>query len=75
MSKRIAAVALRNNIGQTFDAIVTGVNEHGTFVRTIKPHVDGMLISGKDGLDVGDKLRAKLVNTDVHRGYIDFVKA
>jgi exoribonuclease-2 len=75
MSKRIAAVALRNNIGQIFDAIVTGVNQHGTFVRTLKPRVDGMLIHGKDGLDVGDKLRAKLVHTDVYRGYIDLVRA
>jgi exoribonuclease-2 len=75
MSKRIAAVALRNSIGQVFDAIVTGANEHGTFVRTLRPHVDGMLVQGRDGLDVGDRLRAKLVNTDVQRGYIDFAKA
>ena len=33
MSKRIAAVAMSNRVGETFDAIVTGVTSHGTFVR------------------------------------------
>ncbi|HVH86275.1 MAG TPA: RNB domain-containing ribonuclease [Terriglobales bacterium] len=74
MQKRIAAVALKNSIGQIFDAIVTGNNEHGTFVRIMKPHVEGMLVGGHDGVDVGDRLRVKLVNTDVRRGYIDFVR-
>ncbi|HWC20428.1 MAG TPA: RNB domain-containing ribonuclease [Terriglobales bacterium] len=75
MQKRIAAVALKRSIGQNFDAIVTGNNEHGTFVRIMKPHVEGMLVGGHEGLDVGDRLRVKLVNTDVRRGYIDFVTA
>lgn len=74
MRKRIAAVAMSDRIGQTFDAIVTGVNEHGTFVRVLKPHVEGMLAQGQHGLDVGDRLRAKLIRTDVHRGYIDFAR-
>ena len=75
MSKRISAVAMSHRIGETFDAIVTGVTEHGTFVRVLTPHVEGLLIHGQEGLDVGDKLRAKLVRTDVDRGYIDFAKA
>lgn len=75
MSKRIAAVAMRNRIGETFAAIVTGANEHGVFIRVLKPHIEGMLVRGQAGLDVGDRLRAKLVNTDVHRGYIDFARA
>lgn len=74
MQKRIAAVALRHNIGQSFDAIVTGANEHGTFVRIMKPRVEGMLVGGHNGVDVGDRLRVKLVNTDVRRGYIDFAR-
>ena len=75
MEKRIAAVVLHPRIGQTFNAIVTGVTPHGTFVRAIDPHVEGMLVNaGKPGskLDVGDKLTVKLVNTDPQRGYIDF---
>ena len=75
MQKRIAAVAMSGRIGQVFDAIVTGVTEHGTFVRTIKPHVEGMVVRGQKGLDVGDKLRATLVRTDPERGFIDFARA
>jgi exoribonuclease-2 len=72
MQKRIAAVVLRPRIGQSFPAIVTGVNKYGTFVRTLDPHVDGMVVSGGKGLDVGDKVTAKLVSTDPQRGCIDF---
>jgi VacB/RNase II family 3'-5' exoribonuclease len=57
MQKRIAAVVLRPRIGQSFPAIVTGVNKYGTFVRTLDPHVDGMVVQGGKGLDVGDKVR------------------
>jgi len=72
MQKRIAAVVLQPRIGQSFPAIVTGVNEHGTFVRILKPHAEGMLVSGAKGHDVGDRLTVKLVATDPQRGYIDF---
>jgi exoribonuclease-2 len=75
MQKRIAAVVLRPRIGQSFPAIVTGVNKYGTFVRTLDPHVDGMLVNaakGKAALDVGDKVTVKLVSTDPERGFIDF---
>jgi len=75
MTKRMSAVAMSNRIGQVFDAIVTGVNEHGSFVRVISPQVDGMLVRGKEGLDVGDKVRVRLVRTDASQGYIDFEKA
>jgi len=72
MQKRIAAVVLHPRIGQSFPAIVTGVNKYGTFVRTLDPHVDGMLVQGGKGLDVGDKLTVKLISTDPQRGFIDF---
>lgn len=74
MTKRIAAVALKSSVGKTFDAIVTGATPHGTFVRVLKPHVEGMLVSGQKGVDVGDRLRVRLVHTDPQRGYIDFAK-
>src|SRR6266849_571546 len=73
MSKRLAAVAMSRRIGDTFDAIVTGVTPHGTFVRVLQPHVEGLLIRG-EGVDVGDKLRVKLISADGQRGYIDFAK-
>ena len=75
MQKRIAAVALAKRIGEKFRAIVTGVNERGTFVRTLAPHVDGMLVQGQRGLDVGDSLEVKLVRTDPSHGFIDFASA
>ena len=73
MQKRIAAVVLHSRIGQTFPAIVTGVNNYGTFVRILDPHVEGKLVHGARGLDVGDRLNVRLVNTDPARGFIDFV--
>jgi VacB/RNase II family 3'-5' exoribonuclease len=74
MSKRIAAVAMSSRIGETFDAIVTGVTSHGTFVRVLKPTVEELLAQGQQGADVGDKLRVKLIRTDTQRGYIDFAR-
>ncbi|HEY1255325.1 MAG TPA: RNB domain-containing ribonuclease [Terracidiphilus sp.] len=72
MQKRIAAVVLQKRIGQSFPAIVTGVNNYGTFVRTLDPHVDGMLVQGGKGLDVGDKVTVKLISTNPEKGFIDF---
>jgi len=75
MTKRIAAVAMSHRIGESFDAIVTGATDHGTFVRLLDPHVEGMLQHGKNGLDVGDRLRVKLVRTEVQHGFVDFDRA
>jgi exoribonuclease-2 len=75
MSKRLAAVAMQNHIGETFDSIVTGVTDHGTFVRVAQPLVEGMLAQGQQGLDVGDRLRVKLIRADAQTGYIDFARA
>src|SRR6202789_107190 len=72
MEKRVAAVVLKPRIGQSFPAIVTGVNKYGTFVRTLNPNVDGMLVQGGKGLDVGDKVTVKLISTDPQKGFIDF---
>lgn len=75
MQKRIAAVAMSGHVGQTYDAVVTGVNEHGSFVRIFKPAVEGMLVRGQQGVDVGDQLRVTLVRTDPAHGFIDFARA
>jgi exoribonuclease R len=56
------APAMTSRIGELFDAIVTGVTPHGTFVRVLQPHVEGLLAHGKQGVDVGDKLVAEIVN-------------
>ena len=75
MNKRLAAVALANRVGQTFAAVVTGVTHKGVFVRSFDPPVEGRLVRGEEGLDVGDRLRAKLLSTDAVRGFIDFGRA
>jgi VacB/RNase II family 3'-5' exoribonuclease len=74
MSKRIAAVAMSSRIGEVFDGIVTGVTPRGTFVRVLRPAIEGLLAQGQQGADVGDKLRVKLIRTDVEQGYIDFAR-
>jgi exoribonuclease-2 len=74
MSKRLAAVAMSNRVGQIFDSLVTGVTPKGTFVRVLQPHVEGLLAQGQQGVDVGDRVRVKLIRTDVQRGYIDFAR-
>ena len=74
MSKRLAALAMQHRIGEVFDAIVAGVTDHGTFVRVLHPHLEGLLAQGNQGLDVGDRLRARLIRTDARKGFIDFAR-
>lgn len=70
--KEAAAVSMSSRIGESFNAIVTGANQNGTFVRLITPPVEGRIMRGQDGLDVGDKVRVQLLSTDPTRGFIDF---
>jgi exoribonuclease-2 len=72
--KSAAALLLEQRIGQRFDAVVTGASEKGTWVRIFEPPAEGKLVHGWEGLEVGDKLRVKLISTDVERGFIDFVR-
>jgi exoribonuclease-2 len=72
MTKRLAAVALEHRVGQHFDAIVTGVTPKGVFVRIVEPPVEGRLMRGEQGVDVGDRLRVRLLAADPERGFIDF---
>ena len=70
--KAAAALLLQNRVGERFDAIVTGASEKGTWVRIRRPPVEGRLERGWEGLEVGDRVRVKLVHTDPSRGFIDF---
>ena len=60
-------------IGPRFDALVTGASEKSTWVRVLDPPVEGKVVQGFAGLDVGDRVRVKLTNVNVERGLIDFV--
>ncbi len=72
--KSAAALLLSSRIGQRFDAIVTGASPKGTWVRLLRPPVEGKLEHGYAGLDVGDPVRVRLTATDVERGFIDFAR-
>lgn len=72
VGKSAAALLLQARIGEQFDAIVTGASDKGTWVRLLNPPVEGKLVQGWEGADVGHRLRVQLVDTDVERGYIDF---
>ena len=73
--KSAAALLLAPRIGQHFDAIVTGAAQKGTWVRISDPAVEGRVVRGFEGLDVGDQVRVELVHTDAIRGFIDFVRS
>jgi exoribonuclease-2 len=72
--KSAAALLLEGRAGQRFDAIVTGASDKGTWVRIRRPAVEGRVIRGEAGLDVGERTRVELVRTDVERGFIDFAR-
>ena len=72
MQKRVSAYTLRSRVGQTFSAIVTGVNDPRVFVRVFDPPVEGRVMKGERGLDVGDRVKLTLLKTDPERGFIDF---
>jgi exoribonuclease-2 len=72
--KAAVAVLLGSHQGETFDGVVTGVKERGTFVRLITPPAEGRIIEGEEGLSVGDEVRVRLISTEPERGFIDFAK-
>jgi exoribonuclease-2 len=72
VAKSAAAILLQSHIGEEYDAIVTGMNDNGTWVRVLNPVVEGRLDSPIDRLHVGSTLRVRLVSTNVERGFIDF---
>jgi len=74
VGKSAAALLLEGRIGEQFDAIVTGASEKGTWVRLLSLPVEGKLVVGLEGMDVGDRLRVKLIDTNIERGFIDFKK-
>jgi VacB/RNase II family 3'-5' exoribonuclease len=72
VGKSAAAMLLSSRMGERFDAICTGAAAKGTWVRIFQPPIEGRLLHGYEGVDVGDRLQVQLVRTDVERGYIDF---
>jgi VacB/RNase II family 3'-5' exoribonuclease len=72
MRKRAAAVALSNSIGKVFSGVITGASDKGVYVRVFNPPVEGRVIRGEQGLEVGDTVNVKLLHTDPQHAFIDF---
>lgn len=73
VNKSAAAAYLSSHIGKVFHGIITGVGEKGTWVRIFDPAVEGKIIHGFKGLNIGDKVKVELKYVDVQKGFIDFV--
>ncbi len=74
VEKSAAAILLEHRIGERFDAICTGAADKGTWVRLLDLPVEGKLVRGFEGVDVGDRLQVQLVSTNVELGFIDFAR-
>ena len=74
VGKSAAALLIESRIGEQFDAIVTGASDKGTWARLLNIPVEGKLVHGFEGLDVGDRIRVQLTSINVERGFIDFKK-
>jgi exoribonuclease-2 len=72
VAKSAAALLLESRIGEKFDAIVTGAAQKGTWVRLLHPPIEGKLVHGFEGMDVGHRVRVQLIHTDAEQGFIDF---
>ncbi len=72
VSKSAAALLLEPRVHERFDAIVTGASEKGTWARLLQIPVEGKIVEGAGGLDVGSRVHVELVGVDVERGFIDF---
>jgi VacB/RNase II family 3'-5' exoribonuclease len=70
-----AAILLAERIGEEFRGIVTGATAKGTYVRLFSPPAEGRVVEGYEGMEVGEKVRVRLVGTNAERGFIDFVGA
>lgn len=74
VEKSAAALLLEPRIGEKFDSVVTGASEKGTWVRLLSFPVEGKVVQGFDGLDIGDRTQVQLISVDVEQGFIDFRK-
>jgi exoribonuclease R len=72
MRKAAAAVLLKDRIGESFDGLVTGAENKGTYVRLITPPAEGRVVQGEQGLRVGQKVTVRLIRTDPYNGFVDF---
>jgi exoribonuclease-2 len=75
VQKAVGAMLLKHRVGETFNGVVTGASPKGTYARILDVHVEGKIVHGEKGLDVGDTVRVKLIGVNVEKGFIDFAIA
>jgi len=75
VEKSAMAILMASRTGEVFDSIVTGAAQKGTWIRLFQPHVEGKLVSGFNGLKVGQRLKARLISVNAEEGFIDFERA
>jgi exoribonuclease-2 len=72
VEKSANAILMKSRVGEVFDAIVSGASPKGTWIRLFHPHVEGKLVTGFNGLKVGQQLKVRLTHINVESGFIDF---
>lgn len=70
--KMAGAALLAERVGDSFTAIITASSAKGMYARVLSPPVEGRIVRGTHGLDVGDTVRLTLLGVDAERGHIDF---
>jgi len=73
--KRAAALSLRDRVGETFHAVVSGTSRKATWLRIMPGEIEGRLVRGRRGLSVGTEVDVVLLAADPGRGFIDFARA
>jgi exoribonuclease R len=72
--KRASALALRDRIGDTFRAVVSGTSSKATWITLVPDGIEGRLVRGRRGLGPGSEIRVVLLAADPVRGFIDFAR-
>jgi len=72
--KRAAALTLRDRVGETFRAVVSGMSRKATWLKIMPGDIEGRLVRGRRGLGVGDETGVVLLAVDPVRGFIDFAR-
>jgi len=72
VQKSAAAQLLQSQVGRDFDGIITGASDKGVFVRVLNPTAEGKVVKGGHGLTVGQRVRVRLLDVSVAKGFIDF---
>jgi VacB/RNase II family 3'-5' exoribonuclease len=75
VQKSAAALLVADRVGDYFNGVIVGATDKGTWVRIDRPSIEGRVSRGWSGLDVGDRVRVKLLSYDIEQGFIDFGRA